>query len=71
MTREQLNEIPRDHAGEFPPGVTEVAYPTLEQMDAFCTGLHYADDTDVDSGEAFFRDGQWVVRVGVGDWEDE
>ena len=42
-----------------------------EEMDAFLCGLNWADDVDVENGEPFQRNGKWVVRVAVGEWDNE
>lgn len=70
-TIEQLNAIPRDKTERFPTGVSEVKYATWDLMQAFLNGLGYADDVDVEHSEIFERNGEFVVRVKVGDFEDE
>jgi hypothetical protein len=62
-----LNDIPHEKKS-FPTGVSEQVYKTMPEMDAFIEGLDFADDTDVSHGQPFERDGEFVVRVRVGDF---
>jgi hypothetical protein len=65
-----LDDIPRNQI-DFRAGVYEVSYPTLAEINAYIEGLHAPDDIDVDSGTPFERNGQFVVRVRIGDWGDD
>lgn len=65
-----LSDIPQGRTACLPPGVTEVKFPTIAEMNAFLLGLHYAGGADVESGPPFVRDGGHVVRVRVGDFGD-
>lgn len=65
-----LNDIPND-ATKFPTGVSEQEYNTEAEMSAFINGLDFADDIDVHHGDPFQRDGKFIVRVVVGDWDEE
>jgi len=66
-----LNDIPKEKTDNFPMGVTEVEYDTEAEMKAFIDGLQFADDIDVSNGDYFERNGKFVMRVVVGDWDDE
>lgn len=66
-----LDSIPQEKTNGFPCGVSEVQYNTAAEMAAFIDGLQYADDIDVSHSEPFERNGKFVVRVVVGDWDDE
>lgn len=67
-----VNDIPHEERKRFPAGVGEYEYDTGAEMQAFIDGVSLPDDVDVEVGDAFQRDGKWVVRVRIGDWpEDE
>lgn len=66
-----LNDIPKDHTQNFPTGVSERNFDTEAEIHAFLEGLTYADDGDVGHGEVFKRDGKFVVRVRVGEWDED
>lgn len=66
-----LDEIPKDQRTDFPIGVSEVIYDTPGELAAFIHGLGYAQDIDVEYGDPFSRDGKEVVRVKVGDFDEE
>jgi hypothetical protein len=66
-----LNNIPKNKVSGFPTGVSEHVYDTEGEMKAFIDGVNLADDIDVDSGEPFERDGKFVVRVKVGEWDED
>jgi hypothetical protein len=66
-----LNDIPQNKIDNLPMGVSEVQYDTEAEMKAFIDGLQFADDIDVSNGDYFQRDGKFVIRVVVGDWNDE
>jgi hypothetical protein len=66
-----LDSIPQEQRAKFPTGVSEVEYGTEQEMSAFIDGLNYADDIDVSHGQPFQRDGKFVMRVVVGEWDDE
>lgn len=61
-----LDDIPQEQRDNFPEWVSEVEYPTRDLMQAFMRGLTLPDDTDVDYGPVFERDGKIVVRIRVG-----
>lgn len=66
-----LDAIPQSQTDGFPLGITEVTYPTEEEVDAFLNGLTYAGDDDVEASKTFTRDGAFVVRVRVGDFYED
>lgn len=67
-----LNDIPHEQTDGFPTGVSEFSTDTDNEMRAFLAGLNYANDIDVEHGEYFERDFNFVVRIKVGDFgEDE
>lgn len=66
-----LDAIPQEKTDKFPTGVSEVQYDTQDEMMAFMDGLNYADDIDVSHGEYFERNGKFVMRVRVGEWDDD
>ena len=66
-----LDNIPQTKTKGFPAGVSEVKYATQAEMTAFLDGLNFASDIDVENGMIFQRDGQYVVRVKVGDFGDD
>ena len=63
-----LDRIPQDRKVNLPNGVSEVEYETEKELNAFLEGINYSQDLDVQTGTPFERDGNWVVRVMVGDW---
>ncbi len=66
-----LDDIPQSKTDGFPTGVSEHSYDTVAEIVAFIEGVGLADDIDVTIGDYFQRDDQWVVRVKVGDFDDE
>lgn len=66
-----LNDIPKKQTKKFPIGVTEQVFDTMAEMRAFIAGLCYADDTDVENGDPFERNGKVVVRVRVGNFDED
>jgi hypothetical protein len=66
-----VNDVPHEERKKFPTGVSEHEYDTEAEMTAFLDGVNLADDIDVESGEPFQRDGKFVVRVRVGEWDDD
>lgn len=82
-----LNNIPQNKTSGFPTGVSEHVYNTEAECRAFVDGVQLAQDIDVETGTPFSRltrppvgsrgvDAttpvqQWVVRVKVGEWDDE
>lgn len=66
-----LDKIPQHKKVNFPAGVSEHEYETRKEIDAFLEGVNLAQDTDVETGEIFQRDGNYVVRVRVGEWPEE
>jgi hypothetical protein len=66
-----LDKIPQAVKEGFPTGVVEIAFHTKAEIDAFLVGLEYTDDVDQYSGTPFQRDDLWVVRICVGDWNEE
>ena len=67
----ELNEIPKNWKHHLPVGVSEHTYTTRAEIDAFLEGVNLAEDIDVETGDPFERKGRWVVRVRVGEWDDE
>ena len=63
------NDIPEEQTDHFPSGVSEHVYPTARLIEAFVAGVNVADALDVQVGQIFTRNGEFVVRVQVGDWE--
>lgn len=66
-----LNDIPQDKTDNLPTGVTEQTYGTEAEINAFVDGVTFPDDIDVEVSTPFQRGDQWVVRVCVGDWNDD
>lgn len=82
-----LNNIPQNKTSGFPTGVSEHVYDTEAECKAFVDGVQLAQDIDVEAGTPFQRMKrppvgsrgvaattpveQWVVRVKVGEWDDE
>lgn len=66
-----LDTIPQDKTENFPCGVSEVEYNTEAEMKAFIDGLNYADDIDVNYGDYFQRNKKFVMRVVVGNWDED
>jgi len=64
-----LDDIPQNEI-DLPMGVTEVEYDTEAEMKAFIDGLQFADDIDVNNSNYFVRNGKFIVRVVVGDWDE-
>jgi hypothetical protein len=66
-----LDKLPQDQMGDFPTGVNEEVFNTMAELDAFLHGFQYADDIDAYNGSPFQRGDKFVVRVCVGDWDNE
>lgn len=72
----ELNDIPKDKRAGFPSGVSEHVFKTKGEVAAFIEGVNLPDDMDVTVGTPFKRKEKkkkfvHVVRVKVGDWDDE
>lgn len=51
--------------------MNEVEYDTLPEMNAFLAGLNYVGDIDVSASEIMERNGKYVVKVMIGDLDEE